>query len=57
MALIETTKGMLEESTLDKRVNQTQTGSGVSEATEYYLNGELVRRDVNFKFFPDAAPQ
>jgi len=49
MALIPTTKGPLEESTLRKNVVRHERPLGYSEWTEYYLpdTGELVKRDVH----------
>ena len=48
MALIETTKGMMEEDKLVKKAYSRQAPSGLMEITEYWLDGELVHRSVTF---------
>lgn len=48
MAMILTTLGMLEESTLEKKPVRIQRPTGVEEATEWYKDGELVKRDARF---------
>lgn len=50
--LIETTKGMLDESLLEKREKSEDIPCGTSVETEYFLDGELVRRDVMIQALP-----
>ena len=54
---LETTKGVMDDSLLEKRQVTERAQNGTSLATEYWLNGELVRRDVFFSFHPDYQPQ
>lgn len=47
--LVETTKGMLEEGTLTKKVTTEDIPCGWSDCTEYFLGEEMVRRDVQIR--------
>lgn len=48
MAFIDTTQGQIDEELLQKVVEVRQTTTGRGETTIYYLNGEVVRKDVTF---------
>ncbi len=54
MALIETTKGMLEESLLTKSIINKAQPTGKAVWTEYHYEGELVRRDIVQTPYSDA---
>lgn len=45
---IETSKGMLDEALLVKQENRRQGPTGVVEAQEWRLGGELVKRSVTY---------
>lgn len=47
--LIQTTKGMLEESTLQKVTKTEEIPCGWCDETEYFLDHDLVRRDVHVR--------
>jgi len=47
-----TTLGAVAEERLEKRVSAEDSGDAVATATEYWLNGECVRRDVNLALKP-----
>ena len=47
--MIETTKGQMDESLLDKREGQSDTETETTEWVEYWLEGELVHRSVHVK--------
>lgn len=48
MPEILTTKGMMDEALLEKRDVPIQTATGSGTAKEWWFQGELVKRDVNF---------
>jgi len=45
--MIETTKGQMDESLLEKREGQSDTDTETTEWVEYWLDGELVHRSVH----------
>ena len=45
--MIETTKGQMDESLLDKREGQTETDTETVAWVEYWLENELVHRSVH----------
>ena len=47
--MIETTKGQMDESLLEKREGQSDTDTETTEWVEYWLEGELVHRSVHVK--------
>jgi hypothetical protein len=47
--MIETTKGQMDESLLDKQEGQIDTDTETTEWVEYWLDGELVHRSVHVK--------
>ena len=47
--MIETTKGQMDESLLEKREGQSDTDTEATEWVEYWLEGELVHRSVHVK--------
>ena len=47
--MIETTKGQMDESLLEKREGQLDTDTETTEWVEYWLEGELVHRSVHIK--------
>jgi hypothetical protein len=47
--MIETTKGQMDESLLEKREGQSDTDIETTEWVEYWLEGELVHRSVHVK--------
>ena len=47
--MIETTKGQMDESLLEKREGQSDTETETTEWVEYWLEGELVHRSVHIK--------
>ena len=47
--MIETTKGQMDESLLEKREGQSDTETETTEWVEYLLEGELVHRSVHVK--------
>jgi len=47
--MIETTKGQMDESLLEKREGQSDTETETIEWVEYWLEGELVHRSVHVK--------
>lgn len=47
--LIETTKGMIEESLLQKETSTQEAPCGWTDSTRYLLDGEVVREDVNVR--------
>lgn len=47
--MIETTKGQMDESLLEKREGQSDTVTETTEWIEYWLEGELVHRSVHVK--------
>ena len=47
--MIETTKGQMDESFLEKREGQSDTETETTEWVEYWLDGELVHRSVHVK--------
>ena len=47
--MIETTKGQMDESLLEKREGQSDTNTETTEWVEYWLEGELVHRSVHVK--------
>ncbi len=47
--LIETTKGMIEESRLTKELSTEDIPCGWSDVTTYFLDGEKVKQDVNVR--------
>ena len=47
--MIETTKGQMDESLLEKREGQSDTDTETTEWVEYWLDGELVHRSVHVK--------
>jgi hypothetical protein len=47
--MIETTKGQMDESLLEKREGQLDTDTEKTEWVEYWLEGELVHRSVHVK--------
>lgn len=47
-----TTHGAIAEDRLEKRVVTDDTGDAVATATEYWMDGECVRRDVNLALKP-----
>ena len=47
--MIETTKGQMDESLLEKREGQSDTVTETTEWVEYWLEGELVHRSVHVK--------
>lgn len=61
MALIFTTKGELEESTLVKTTGGYETDTEIQSWQEWHLDGELVKRDVQMHLktglvgIPEAA--
>lgn len=48
MAIVTTTKGDLDDSLLVRKDTSDKVPDGQIEATEYYLNDELVHRSVHF---------
>lgn len=54
MAILETTLGPLEEDTLEKKVLTHDRPRGQSTWTEYYKDGQLVRRDIHNRAFSDV---
>lgn len=57
MAIVTTTKGDMDESLLEKKVISDSQVNGVSNATEYYHENELVHRSIHFTFDPNYAPE
>ena len=49
MALVNTTKGEMDESLLEKREGQLDSDTETTEWLEYWLEGELVHRSVHVK--------
>ena len=47
--MIETTKGQMDESLLEKREGQSDTVTETTKWVEYWLEGELVHRSVHVK--------
>jgi hypothetical protein len=47
MALIETTKGPMDESLLEKRLDTLDNSNERTHTVEYWLNGELVHRSAH----------
>lgn len=47
MYQVETIKGLIDRDRLDVRESVTETDSARCIATEWYLDGELVRRDAH----------
>ena len=47
--MIETTKGQMDESLLEKQEGKSDTDTETTEWVEYWLNGELVHRSVHVK--------
>jgi hypothetical protein len=47
--MIETTKGQMDESLLEKREGQSDTNTEKIEWVEYWLDNELVHRSVHVK--------
>jgi hypothetical protein len=47
--MIQTTKGEMDESLLEKREGQSDTDTETIEWVEYWLEGELVHRSVHVK--------
>lgn len=47
--MIETTKGQMDESLLEKREGQSDTVTETTEWVEYWLEGKLVHRSVHVK--------
>jgi len=47
--MIETTKGQMDESLLQKQEGQIDTETETTEWVEYWLDGELVHRSVHVK--------
>jgi hypothetical protein len=47
--MIETTKGQMNESLLEKREGQVDTETETTEWVEYWFEGELVHRSVHVK--------
>ena len=47
--MITTTKGLLDESLLDKRTGVDEDDRARAEWVEYWLNGELVHRSANIQ--------
>ena len=45
--MIETTKGEMDESLLEKREGQSDTDTETTKWVEYWLDGELVHRSVH----------
>ncbi|MBV8666730.1 MAG: hypothetical protein JO269_09620 [Burkholderiaceae bacterium] len=52
---IYTTKGMVKRDRLTDKVFVQDHPQGIITATEYYLDGELVRRDVDIKLKPNIV--
>lgn len=48
MAMIFTTLGMVEETTLDRKDVVLERSTGIELATEWWSNGVLVKRDAHF---------
>ena len=55
MALINTTRGMMEESLLEKRTGTIDNEIEKTDWVEYWLDGELVHRSANMFLKPAAA--
>lgn len=49
-----TTHGAIAEERLEKFVTTEDSGDAIATVTEYWLDGELVRRDVNLALKPKA---
>lgn len=47
MALVNTTKGEMDESLLEKREHNHENDDEIVRAVEYWLDGELVHRSVH----------
>ena len=47
MALVNTTKGEMDESLLEKRETNHENDDEIVRAVEYWLDGELVHRSVH----------
>ena len=47
MALVNTTKGEMDESLLEKRETSHENDDEIVRAVEYWLDGELVHRSVH----------
>lgn len=54
--LIETKLGFLDESILEKKETRREDDNEIATAQEWYLNGELVKRDaqVQLKKWPEG---
>jgi hypothetical protein len=52
MAMIQTTKGLLDESRLEKRTGKVDNEFEKSTWVEYWLEGELVHRSAETKLKP-----
>lgn len=52
--LVQTTKGLIDRSALDVRDIVEEHDNARVNATEWFLNGELVRRDVNVNILRGA---
>ncbi len=55
MALITTTKGLMDEIELEKRTGGIDNDNEITNWTEYWLAGELVHRSVDVVLKPVAA--
>lgn len=54
MNLINTTKGDMDESLLEKREGSVENDNETTHWTEYWLDGELVHRSVHVTLKPQA---
>lgn len=54
MNLINTTKGEMDESLLEKRDGSIENENETTHWTEYWLDGELVHRSVHVTLKPQA---
>lgn len=57
MNLINTTKGDMDESLLEKRDGSIENDNETTHWTEYWLDGELVHRSVHVTLKPQAIAQ
>lgn len=54
---VTTTKGLLDETTLEKKEGVFENGNETTNWTEYWLDGELVHRSVHVTLKPLPAAQ
>jgi hypothetical protein len=55
MSQVHTTKGLIDRDLLEIKLDTKEDANSYAVATEYYLDGELVRRDVAVSLFSGLA--